>query len=578
MSVLGKLKPNFWDHEDVAAGPYRHLFNFRRIWIRAVLLTAGVTLIPLMVLTLFDYQVTQNAIKSEILLRMSRLTSNTWHNISFFISERKAALDFIGADNTFDELQDPERLGTILENLERGFGGIADLGVIDALGTQRAYAGPYELEGITYSKQAWYTEVLDRGVHVSDVFMGFRQIPHLTIAVKHEQPSGSFYVLRATLDTRQFNELLSNFHVSGVGDAFIINHQGTLQTPSRYHGRVLESIDLPTPEYSSDTKVIEGKTPDGKALMVGYAYIPHTPFVLMIVKAKSELMRTWYETRMDRLIFLGVSITIILIVILGVATYLVNSIHVADQKRVMILHQVEYANKMASIGRLGEGVAHEINNPLAIIHEKAGLIKDIFTLNREYGTEKKLMDLVDSIVSSVDRCATITRRLLNFARRSEVKFLPINLVEIIHEVLGFLGKEAEYRSIKISFEVNDPIPQLESDQGSLQQIFLNLLNNSFEAMNDGGHLKIQVRQEDKDFVSVIINDDGVGIPDEDLKRVFEPFFSAKGKKVGTGLGLSITYGLVQEIQGKISVRSKVGEGTTFIITLPTKMERKESQD
>ena len=575
---MGILKPKFWDYYDVAAGPYKHLFNFRRIWKWAVLLTAGVALLPLIFITLIDYDFTQRAIESEIMLRTSRLVSNTRRSISFFLAERKSALDFIDHDNTLEKLNDQIRLGEVMVNLKNAFGGFVDLGVIDSSGTQRTYVGPYKLKGKDYSDQDWFREVVTRGVYISDVFLGFRRVPHLVIAVKHALPNGSFYVLRATLDTDKFNDLLSNLELSGLGDVFIINHEGILQTPSHSHGGVLENISLPIPEYAPVTQVFEGRNTNGAPLVIGYSYIANTPFILMIVKQKRELMKPWRKTRLELLGFLVVSITIILGVILGGATYLVNRVYLADQRRIMTLHEVEYSNKMASIGRLASGVAHEINNPLAIINEKAGLIKDLITFKKNSTKDPKLICLVDSVLSSVERCGRITKRLLGFVRHMEVSVQPIKLDEIIHDVLGFLDKEAEYRSIAISVEIPNDIPQLESDRGKLQQIFLNVINNAFAAMSDGGHLDIIARREDKDFVSATITDNGYGIPEEDLERVFEPFFSTKTKKGGTGLGLSITYGLIQDIGGRISVQSEEGKGTSFIITLPLKMEQKEGSE
>ena len=295
----------------------------------------------------------------------------------------------------------------------------------------------------------------------------------------------------------------------------------------------------------------------------------------MVVKQKEELMKPWYTTRMEVIGFLVISIIIILLVILSGATYLVNRVYLADQTRIMTLHEVEYSNKMASIGRLASGVAHEINNPLAIINEKAGLIKDLLTFKKDYTKDPRLIGLVDSVLSSVERCGRITKRLLGFARHMDVSIQSTKLDEIIHDVLGFLYKEAEYRSIEVSVKIPNDIPQLETDRGKLQQIFLNLINNAFAAMSDGGHLDITARREDKNSVSVTIADDGCGIPDEDLERIFEPFFSTKTKKGGTGLGLSITYGLVKDVGGTISVQSEVEKGTSFTITLPLKMEQKE---
>jgi len=568
MGIFEKIRPSFWDQPEVAVR-FKRLYNFRRIWKLTVIFTSVVAILPLFLFALIDYKLSRHSVESEIILRTARYTSNTRRSVSFFLNERKAALDFAVRDNTFEELCDPMRLAELLENLRKGFGGFTDLGLIDSSGFQRIYMGPYrlELEGKDYSNQEWFAEVVDRGTYISDIFMGFRNAPHLVIAVRHYFSNGSFYVLRATLE-QQFSKMLSHMEVSGLGDTFLINSEGMIQTPSLYYGDMFDKIPFQVPGYSDRTNVIEKKNLDGTPIVVGYAYIPETPLILMVIKQKNELMKPWYETRMDLIWYLVLSITVIIIWILGVTTYLVSKLHIADQKRVKNLHMVEYSGKMASIGRLAAGVAHEINNPLAIINEKAGLIKDMFRFNDKYVKDDKLVGIVDAILVSVERCGRITRRLLRFARHMDVSIQPINLEEIIHEVLGFLGKEAEYRSIEVCVDVEEEIPRFQSDRGKLQQVFLNIVNNAFAAMKDGGRLEITARRKGDDLVSVDISDNGCGIPKTDLKRVFEPFFSTKGDAGGTGLGLSITYGLVHEIEGEITVESKEGEGTTFTVTLP----------
>ena len=570
MKLWSMLRPDFWDHEDVAAGPYKHLFNFRRMWKSAVILTAVVALAPLVFMTVVDYKVNQQAIESDISYQTARLVSNTRRSVSFFLSERKSALNFIDKDNTYAALSDPMRLTALLDNLKKGFGGFTDLGVIDASGLQHCYVGPYNLAGINYSDQDWFRDLLESGVHISEVFLGFRQQPHLVLAVKHDLPDGNFYVLRASIDTQKFNDLLAEVEVSGQGDVFLVTREGTLQTPSRFFGNALDRLPLEVPAFAEKTQVMETHL-QAEPLVIGYAFIQETPFVLMAVKKKAALMKPWNETRRKLIVFLAISITIILLVVLGVATFLVNQIFAADHKRVMALHQVEYANKMASLGRLSAGVAHEINNPLAIINEKAGLIKDLFTLGRQFAEDSKLLGLVDAILYSVERCGTITRRLLNFARHMDVRPRLLNVGEVVQEVLGFLGKEAEFRSIAVSVEVDPDVPQVESDTGRLQEIFLNLINNALAAMADGGRLAINVRRSDDGFICVTVADTGCGIPEAIMHRIFEPFFSTKSASGGTGLGLSITYGLIQEIGGEIRVKSEVGKGTEFSVFLPLKM-------
>ena len=570
MTLWSALKPGFWDYEDIAAGPTKHLFNFRRMWKAAVVLTAVVALVPLVLMAIIDYNANQHAIESEISYQTGRLVSNTRRSVTFFLSERKSALNFIDKDNTYPMLRDPRRLTDLLENMKKGFGGFTDLGVIDERGTQQNYVGPFHLVGAQYSDQEWFHDLLTGDAHISDVFMGFRQQPHLVVAVKHELPGGGFYILRASIDTEQFNHLLAEVEVSGNGDIFLVNRAGGLQTPSRIFGPPLQKIPIDIPEYSDKTQVIQTEL-YGSPLVLGYAYIQDTPFILMAAKSKNELMKPWNDTRRQLIFFLALSVTLIVVVVLGVSTYLVNQVYSADHKRVMALHHVEYANKMASLGRLSAGVAHEINNPLAIINEKAGLIKDLTAMGIEIGSSR-VTALIDSILYSVDRCAQVTKRLLSFARQGQ-DGLPqkLKLDEVAKEVLGFIGRSAELQGVSVSIESNANVPEIESDRGKLQEIFLNLVNNSLAAMSSGGRIEIRLQNSTDGNVLVKVTDTGCGIPAADLRRIFEPFFSTKTGKGGTGLGLSITYGLVQELGGSIEVNSTVGKGTEFTVFLPPRM-------
>lgn len=574
MSLLDKFKPAFLNQREYVDGPFKYHFDYLKIWKWTIVLTLAVTLLPLIVITLVDYNMTQKSIESEIQLRSSRVASNLKRTLHFFLTERKAVLDYVIHTSSYERLTDGTHLTVTLQNLKKAFGGFVDLGVIDARGRQLAYAGPYDLQGKDYSRQKWFKRVQERGIYISDVFLGYRHTPHLVVAVKSSRTGSGFFVLRATLDTERLNQVLSGLELCGRGDAFLINRQGVLQTPSRFHGNVLEELALAEPAFSERTEVYEDAEPSGEAILVVYAYIRDTPFVLMIVQQKKLLMAPWRKTRLKLIGFLAASISVIILVIFGVATYLVNNMHQVDLKRLSAFHKVEYSNKMASLGRLAAGVAHEINNPLAIINEKAGLIQDIFTFGTRYVDATKLSGLVEAILTSVNRCGAITRRLLRFARHMDVSLEPVDLKDVIEEVLGFLEKEAEYRCIQLDVDVDESIPQFESDRGKLQQIFLNLFNNAFAAMQDGGRLKITAHRQDRDHVTVKVADNGCGIAETDLSRIFEPFFSTKTKDCGTGLGLSITYGLVKELGGACEVDSEIGKGTVFAITLPLKPRKR----
>jgi len=574
MTIIDKLKPEFWDHHDVASGPYKSLFNFRRKWKLVILLTSSVTLIPLLFMTWLEYNITLRAARSEIRIQTSRSVSKINQAVSYFLSGHKLAIDFILEDNTYEELQNQKRLVSIFESLRKGgVGGFIDIGIIDAKGRQKSYVGPYNLENADSCNKKCFQEVTKRGVYISELVLGSRHLKHLVMAVKHNLSDGSFFIMMATLDAKHINKLLAQLEEGS--DAFIVNKNGRLQTRSRFYGEVLTQMPLPIPPFSNHPKVFETVDKQGVALFAGYVYIPETPFILMVMGQKEKLMEPWDNVRLTFFVFLAASIIIILCVILGLATYLVNKIYTADQKRIIALHEVEYSNKLASIGRLASGVAHEINNPLAIINEKGGFIKDIFTFQQAYEQDPKLMGLVDSILASVKRCRDITRHLLNFARHMEINVEIVNLRDVIDEIIALLKKEAERRCIEIVIDIPDDLPRLESDQGNLHQIFLNIINNAFAALENGGRLEIGVRRATDDCVIVTFRDTGCGIPQEDLKNIFEPFFTTKFGQGGTGLGLSITYGLVEEMGGKISVTSQLNEGSCFNVRLPLKTVNKE---
>jgi len=572
------IKPQFWD-TDTGPGPGKNLFNYRGIWRLAIMLLVVVALVPLLVMAFIDYNVTRHSLESEILLLSSRTTSNTRRTVAYFLDERERALEFLALHQGVDNLRNRRNLESILNSMKSSFGGFVDIGLIDDEGRQIAYIGPHDLLGRDYSGQEWFQNTREHGTYTSDVFLGFRDEPHLIIAQKiNDKKTGKAFVLRATLDTAQFNTILSSIALPDEGDAFIVNRQGVLQTPSKRHGSLLSKVDLPIPAYSDKTSVLQETDKTGEKYTVGYAYIDDTPFIVLVVKKTEELMKPLHEIRMELLWILAVSIAIILLVIVGVATYMVNKIFIADQTRASTLHQVEHTNRMASIGRLAAGVAHEVNNPLAIINEKAGLINDLFLFKEEYANDRRLLANIKSIIASVERCGKITKRLLSFARHIDVHEESIKFKVLAEEVIGFLQKEAEYRSITIKMNIPADLPEFVSDRGKLQQIFLNLVNNAFQAMSDGGHLAISAHEEPDETIVFAVEDDGCGIPESDKKRIFDPFFSTKKKTGGTGLGLSITFGLVQELGGTMTVDSDIGKGTSFNITMPLNATPNKADD
>ncbi len=546
-------------------------FRYRRLRNYSILLTSLVSLTPLIAMTVINIHQYQQAHQADMIYPIGRQTANIRHALEAFIRERQSALNLIINERTFEELHDHDALGRTLSHLKGSFGGFVDLGLIDSDGKQVAYAGPYPLEGKNYKTQDWFHEVNLRGVYVSDVFMGYRGFPHFVIAVKHDLEAGAYYILRASIDSDMLYKRILAHNLNATSDAFLINEDGILQTPSRHHGKVLEKCELPIPPYSATSEVIELTDQQGQPYILGYSHISNTPYILMETFRPQALMQNWLTTRNQLIAFLAVSIVLILIVIVAGTLWMVGKIREADLKRFRMLHHIEYTNKMASIGRVAAGVAHEINNPMAVINESAGMIKDLLSVEEPTEERERINRHVTSILKSVDRCSRITHRLLGFARRMESHIEEIDLRDLMEEVFGFLGKEALHRNIEIKTDFDPNVPPIASDKGQLQQVFLNILSNALEAVQNGGEVHVALRPSGRRWVEVVIRDNGPGIRQEDLDRIFEPFFTTK-KQHGTGLGLSITYGIVQKLGGRIRVESQIGSGTTFRVTLPIRAE------
>jgi len=203
---------------------------------------------------------------------------------------------------------------------------------------------------------------------------------------------------------------------------------------------------------------------------------------------------------------------------------------------------------------------------LAIISQKAGLMKDLMENSQDFKEKPKFIELTEAILKSTDRCSTVTHRLLGFARRMDIEYEDLGVNDVLQEVISFLEKEAMHRNIKIELHLDENLPRVSSDRGQLQQVFLNILSNAFAAVKDNGNIIIRTWDEDAEKVGISFEDDGCGMSGKDLENIFEPFFTTK-KGYGTGLGLPITYGIIQKMGGSIKVKSKLGEGSTFTVFL-----------
>ncbi len=563
-----------WSTMPAMTGPaegQRSKDRYTSLKTRIFLLIGSLVCIPIVIITVISYVWLQSALKEDFNNQLRGNIESTRQSIDFFIEERISALRFLASANSFGQLSDDKYLNDIFIKFKREFGELVDLGLIDSNGVQFTYSGPYDLKGKIYSNQDWFNAVAVRGVYVSDVFMGYRKIPHFAIAVKKELPEkGTFCILRATIDMATLNRSISTFNLKSKDDAFIINGDGILQTQSRFHGNVLEKVNIDVPHAKDAVSLHEVRQNDGTPFIFGFTTIRNSPWIMGVTvtsTAQSKLLGLL--TSDITAIYLALVLMVLgTIANMRITATVVNWIREAELEREEAIVQTHHTGRLASIGRLAAGVAHEINNPLAIINEKAGLMKDLMLMSNEPPDKEKFLGLIKAISDSVNRCRTITHRLLGFARRMDVQHEEIDLNDTIREVIEFLDKEVLYRNIRLDTHLKEDLPRIVSDKGQLQQVFLNIINNAIDAVPDGGVIAVSTEVKGRDRVRVTIMDNGQGIPKDTIKNIFEPFYTTKGKGKGTGLGLSISYGIIQRLGGDISVESEEGEGSTFYVELP----------
>lgn len=530
-----------------------------------------VALLPLTVITVLGFLQYHRAIFADAIAPINTIAARTRHSFELFLEERLNLLRLISSSYDINTLCNNKNLENILSLLRSEFGGFVDLGFINGeTGLQVTYSGPYDLKGKNYSEQSWFHEVLINKSYISDVFLGYRKFPHFAMAVLKRAPDGTVWILRATFNTARFEDIIAGMGLGPDADAFVINKERVLQTKSRIFGDILATVPLKIPKEAHSGVLMEYEDKDEKGYFVSISYIPNTNFYLTILIPKSSVMKSWMTLRTDIALTYFISVLIILISIYRITSGMVISLMESDKKREIAFRELEHSHKLTSIGRLAAGVAHEINNPLAVINEKAGLMKDLIEKGEGLEDKAKFLNLINSIRSSVERCKTITHRLLGFARKMDVSLEQIDVNEILKEVVDFVAKEAMYRNIVIDFQLSENLPKIYSDKGRLQQAFLNIITNAIQAISsENGTVTITTWIQDPETVGISIKDNGIGMSEEVLRHIFEPFFTTK-KGYGTGLGLPITYGIVTKLGGNIRVESKEGIGTTFYVYLPIK--------
>jgi two-component system NtrC family sensor kinase len=566
---INKIFPGVRDYHKTTISPGRYR-RFRRTLSLVMIATFLIPLILTTMLSYFEY-------RSQMLANLRWNAESAKRIIETFLSELQTVLVYTASGQNYEALLDQGNLNELFHRLTLNYPGVVDLGVIDHKGIQRSYAGPFELTGKNYSnRQCCDVSTVGKTV-IGKIELGYRHLPHFCIAVNIFNPdNGKNWTLRASIDAATLDQYIDNISTGPLTDIFLVSRKDEpplLQSTSQIYGSPLSPYPYELPHNPVGVSISEERGVWDYVVLKAVSNIEGTPWALVLVKHGYLYGKDWSFFKARLFFIVMISTVLALLIILQITKLFVGRIREADEKRESMMAEIEHTSKLASIGRLAAGIAHEINNPLAIISAKTGLVMDLLELSEDFKYRKKIEAEINGTSNAVERCKVITHRLLGFARRMDVTLESIDINNLMQEVLSFLDQEALYRGINIDLDLGDSIPIIESDRGQLQQIFLNLINNAIDAIGKDGKVTIKTRGRDQSSIQISVVDNGKGIPQEIISHIFEPFFTTKesGEKRGTGLGLFITYGIIKKLGGHISVQSTVGTGTTFTVILPIKV-------
>ncbi|ACN16871.1 two-component sensory box histidine kinase/response regulator [Desulforapulum autotrophicum HRM2] len=542
---------------------------FNRLKIRLGLGVLACFIIPHVLLSVYFHCQFTTALKKTGKINIEALAKSQRNIVDLFLREREMNLRNLFYSREFTPDPTDQKMLYFLQTLNHFSDAFVDVGFLNHLGVQTGYAGPFPaLLNKNYRKEAWFSTLLaqEKDYVITNVYLGFRNKPHFTIAVKLTI-NNRVCIMRSTLDPDKFYMFLRSIGKVSEVETTLVNQAGTYQLVDPLKANVLERSTY-LPPRDVPTGIYEIKDENG-VMLTAHAWLTEAPWALIISQPLKIIHAQMYKTRNAMIINLSIITIFLALVIWITASRLMNRAQRIAEESIQLQTQLIHASKLASVGELATGVAHEINNPLAIITSTVGVVRDM--LNPEFNLDSSpgaIVKELKTIESAAFRASRITRQLLDFGRKNEPKKEMHNINNILETVRHGLTKHRfDLADIKIETNYAQNLPDIKIDADQISQVFLNLLNNAEDAIKDKGTITIST-DFDNEFVRVMIQDTGEGMPLERIKEIFNPFYTTKEAGKGTGLGLSISLGIINAMKGTIEVQSLPGKGSLFTISLP----------
>lgn len=540
----------------------KHYLDLRRGFIIRL---ASLYLLPLVVLiAFFIYQYSALIGESRARHFMSVAESQS-RILDIYLKERVGNILSLIDSPEMEFPPSEQKIGTYLSKLKRDSEAFIDLGFFDTTGVQTLYSGPLlYLAKKDYSREDWYIRLRNGSKRhvITDIYPGLRNEPHFTIGVSRSV-MGKSYFLKSSLDPAKIYEYMTSLEKSQDVYISIINKAGQYQLVDSKIGKPLGN----TPYMPKDSASVGIKIANvnGDNIEFAFSKLAGSDWYVL-VQSRDDGDGGAISADYSNIIIVSL---LIILVLIGIIFFRSKRMVLQEYEKDIVKSQLEHAARLATVGELAAGIAHEIGNPLNIIANEVGIMQDF--ANPKFNVSKSIQDLsphFEKIMKAVFRCKDINKKLMTFVRNDDMKVKQHDIQLVIDEFInGFFEHDMSLRNIRIKRQYQDGLPQVHIDENQFRQVLINLLNNAADAINPPGTITITTGKHDNN-IFVTVSDTGCGISQEQIGKIFMPFYTTKPVGKGTGLGLSVSFGIIKNMGGNIKVESIPGKGSSFSIILP----------
>lgn len=523
-------------------------------------------LLPNILLAIFFHLQLTQTLHQSATQGLESVADNQKNALDLHLRERIGTLYNLLLSSALPLPPSQESMDEFLQRLILFHNDFIDLGLLDPQGILIGYAGPAPGQlGNSYHEVPWWQRLQhgDANHLVSEIHHG-NTGSRYTVAVRHTLQQRS-YVLWARLDPNKLHTLLhASSQSPGISSTLV-------SSSARYQGAATNSSASRgpfTPPAIPRTGIQEEQI-NGTDTIMAYTWLNEAPWALLVSQPRAEALAGLYRMRLVLVLSVtGISLLFSFLIFFTIRTLMIDAKRMAEKGN-QLQEMLAHASRLASIGELAAGVAHEINNPLAIIMATSGVIRDMFT--PEFGLDNSpeaLFKELEVIDNAATRAKGITKKLQEMGKTRMPQTEPCDINTLVETVLNRLkGVEIKNKVIDVHLDLAPNLPPILADPEPLRQVFSNILLNAADAIGERGSIRIGTGLQNN-MVAITIADTGKGIAPENLQRIFHPFFTTKGGGHSTGLGLSIAASIVKYLGGVIKVSSVVGKGSTFTVLLP----------